>query len=262
MLRSAEQHSAIALVEHRGRRVQLTSAGAEVGRGARLVLAQLRGLDRLVEQLQAGKRGTLRLAATLTPSTYVLPPVIAEFKTLYPNVEVSLQVVAFGDWRMVLNEGPDLLVGTQSTPPVGWVAEALYRDPVTFFVVPDSPLARRASLGPGDLAAETVIAPWGRVFWTRVLAELRTSGIELERRMDVWPMPGVKHLVACGYGVGALLASAVREDLLAKRFVGLRIPGVDVAEPFYLIRPDVLYPPAHVDVFLRCLRKYVADPNP
>jgi DNA-binding transcriptional LysR family regulator len=186
---------------------------------------------------------------------------MAEFKMLYPNVEVSLEVVGFGDWRVVLNEGPDLLVGTQSSPPVGWVAEALYADRVTFFVPSTSPLAGRASLCPQDLAGETVIAPWGRAFWTRVLAELKGRGIELERRMDVWPMPGVKHLVARGYGVGALLASAVRQDLLDHRFVALRIPGVDLAEPFYLIRPDVLHRPAHVDAFLRCLRESVAEPH-
>lgn len=258
VLRAAEGHSSMALVEHRGRRVQLTSAGMEIGRTARVVLAQLRGLDQLVEDLQQGKKGTLRIAATMTPANYVLPAAIAEFKGLYLNVDVSLQVVAVGDWRVLLNEGVDLGIGTQGTAPVGWVAQRLYEDPVTFFVPPTSPLAGRDSLIPEELAAEQLIAPWSRGFWTRILGELAARGIDLGRRMDVWPMPAVKHLVEAGYGVGVLLDSAVWLDAQRQRFVRLNVPGADLVEPFYLIRPAVQHPPAVVEAFYRCLRRQVS----
>jgi DNA-binding transcriptional LysR family regulator len=249
VLRTAERTSAMPLVEHRGRRVQLTGAGAEIAQSARLVLAQMHGLERLVEDLQSGKTGRLRIAATMTPAGFVVPSALADFRQSYPEVEVSLQVVGGATWRVLLNEGLDLGVGTHPTAPVGWKAEELYRDPVTFFVPRGSAF--------DSLDRAPVIAPWSRPFWSRILSKLTEQGVEVPQRMDLHPMDGVKDLVEAGCGVGALLQSAVWRDLRDGRFVELSVPDVNIAPPFYLITPDVRHPLDVVEAFSASLRRRV-----
>jgi DNA-binding transcriptional LysR family regulator len=251
-LRSAEARLDLPLVEHRGRRLQLTAAGAELGRMARVALAQLRGLDGLVRELQSGQKGALRIAATMTPADYVLPAALVEFRDLYPNVDLSVRTVAAGDWRVLVNEGLDLGIGTRPTAPPGWQAEPLYNDRVAFFAPAGSRLLS------ARLRDVTVVAPWSRPYWVRILGELSARGIDLPRRMDVQPMSAVKHLVRAGHCVGALLESAVSAELREGQFVRLPVLPEPLEEPFYVIRPDVRQPLEIVDVFCHCLRRHTS----
>ncbi len=247
VLRTAEHNAAMPLVEHRGRRVQLTGAGVDVAESARLILAQMQGLDQLVQDLQSGQTGRLRIAATMTPAGYVVPGAVAAFRERYPQVEVSLQVVSGSSWKVLLNEGLDLGIGTRGTAPDGWKATLLYRDPVTFFGPPGS-----SRLG-------TVIAPWSRPFWRRIDAELLEQGVELGSRMDVQSVSGVKELVEAGCGNGALLRSAVWRELREGRFAEVAVASACVAPPFYLITPDVPHPLDAVEAFGACLRERVEE---
>jgi DNA-binding transcriptional LysR family regulator len=248
-LRAAEARLDLPLAEHRGRRLQLTAAGVELGRMARVALAQLRGLDGLVAELQSGKKGTLRIAATMTPADYVVPAALSVFRAQFPNVELSVRTVAAGDWRVLVNEGLDLGIGTRPTAPPGWQSELLYNDHVVFFVPAGS------SLGPSSLAQTVAIAPWNRAFWARILTELSVRGIEVPRRLDIQPMNAVKAMVRAGQGVGALLESAIADELRAGEFVPLQLADDPLEEPFYLIRPDIRERLEIVDVFCDCLRQ-------
>jgi DNA-binding transcriptional LysR family regulator len=258
VLHAAESHSDMALVEHRGRRLQLTAAGAEIGRNAHLVLAQLHGLDQLVEDLRLGKKGTLRIAATMTPSDYVLPAALGRFRELHAGVDLTLRTVSGADWRILVNEGLDLGIGTRPTAPPGWTAELLYMDRVTLFAAGDSRWAEQGEVEPAELRDQLVIAPWGRPYWQRVLEQLAERGIDIPLRLDIQPMSGVKRLVEARHGLGALLESAVRDELRSGSLARLCVAGAALDEPFYLIRPDVRRPLEIVEAFCRCLRAEVA----
>src|SRR5947208_12309334 len=67
------------LVERRGRASRLTEAGEVVAAHATRVLDELAGMHEELSALKDAERGTLALAASTTPGSYVLPSLLQCF---------------------------------------------------------------------------------------------------------------------------------------------------------------------------------------
>jgi DNA-binding transcriptional LysR family regulator len=260
VLRAAEQHAALPLVEHRGRRVQLTAAGADLGRTARLIAAQVDGIDGLVKDLQLGKKGSLRLVVSATPANYVLPAVVTEFVGMYPDVHVVMALQLQRDWDVVLHQGLDLGIGMYGapTPPVGWVVEPLYEEEIVFFVPSDSPLARDPYVTPGALQGERLVGSIMSPYWGRIMERFRAQGLVVGRFTEVQAAESMKQLVAAGHGVGVNFGAVVWREIAEGRFTRLHVEGLSHREVFHLIRPETKHPLRMVRAFLDCLRRRVS----
>ncbi len=259
VLRSAERHAALPLVEHRGRRVQLTAAGADLGRTARLIAAQLDGIDGQVKDLQLGKKGSLRLVVSATPANYVLPAVVTEFVGMYPDAHVVMAMLLGRDWDIVLHQGLDLGIGiySSSTPPVGWVVEPLYEEEVIFFVSSDSPLARDPYITPWALARERLVASIMSPFWRPIMERFSAQGLVVGRFTEVQAAESMKQLVAAGHGVGVNFGAVVWREIAEGRFTRLHVDGLSHREVFHLLHPETKHPLRMVRAFLDCLRRQV-----
>lgn len=94
ILRSAELRLGLALLQQDGRRSKLTSVGRELARAGAVALRQLHGLDDFVHALRAGRAGVVRVIASSTPGSYVLPPVLARFLQTNPHARVEIEVIS------------------------------------------------------------------------------------------------------------------------------------------------------------------------
>src|SRR3954449_4122990 len=89
------------LVERHGRASRLTEAGEVVAAHALRVLDTLEGMQEELRALRAAERGTLALAASTTPGSYVLPSILRCFADRHPRVDV------------------DAVIGSQARGPAG-----------------------------------------------------------------------------------------------------------------------------------------------
>src|SRR5918994_102664 len=80
------------LVQRNGRASRLTGAGAVVVAHAARVLDTLQGLQEELDALRGAETGTLALAASTTPGTYVLPSILRCFADRHPGVEVDIAI--------------------------------------------------------------------------------------------------------------------------------------------------------------------------
>ncbi|RMD60578.1 LysR family transcriptional regulator, partial [Candidatus Parcubacteria bacterium] len=71
-----------------GKRVILTQAGEALLRYATPILQQLLEAQQAVTELQQPGHGRLRVSAATFSCYLILPHVLREFRTLYPNVEL------------------------------------------------------------------------------------------------------------------------------------------------------------------------------
>ncbi len=72
-------------------RVALTAAGAALLPHARAALASVRDGLRAVEEVSGLAAGEVRVGAGATACAYFLPPILAEFRRLYPRVAIVLR---------------------------------------------------------------------------------------------------------------------------------------------------------------------------
>src|ERR687891_1620265 len=80
------------LVERNGRASRLTEAGEVVAVHAQRVLDTLDGMQEELRALRGAERGTLALAASTTPGSYVLPSILECFADRHPGVDVDIAI--------------------------------------------------------------------------------------------------------------------------------------------------------------------------
>src|SRR5213593_2167703 len=96
-LKTLEAAVGVRLVERNGRASRLTEAGQVVAAHGLRVLDTLDALQEDLRALREAERGTLTLAASTTPGSYVLPSILQCFAERHPGVDVDV-VIGSSTW--------------------------------------------------------------------------------------------------------------------------------------------------------------------
>jgi DNA-binding transcriptional LysR family regulator len=242
-LHAAEQKAGVTLAEHVGRRLRLTSAGVELAADAREVLARYDDLDRMVDDLRAGDAGNLRVVATRTACSYILPPVLEQFVRESPRATLSLDVATPSDvWRRFVEERFDVAVAPRTGAlPSG--AQWLFDEQDALYVHPADPIAQADHNA--ALYIPTLIAPVGQESERHVDEQLRRNNITFGRRLDIRNLEAAKQLVEAGVGAGLFGRSTTAREIHEGRMVEVGWLTLDVITSWYLgqrvaRRPSVL----------------------
>ena len=91
-LRALESRHDVRLFDRVGRGIVLTEAGRRFVPAAQAVLHQAETAELILNDLSARPRGRLRIAASQTVATYVLPPVLVRLRQAHPDLTVTMTV--------------------------------------------------------------------------------------------------------------------------------------------------------------------------
>src|SRR5918996_389314 len=125
------------LVERAGRASRLTEAGEVVATHAQRVLDTLDGMQEELRALRAAERGTLTLAASTTPGSYVLPSILQCFAERHPRVDVDV-VIGSSAWvaERVARREVQLGLAGELELPGGVIAEPFLDDEIVGIAAP------------------------------------------------------------------------------------------------------------------------------
>ncbi|MFC5002446.1 LysR family transcriptional regulator [Dactylosporangium cerinum] len=199
------------LVEKQGRGVRVTEAGAVLARSAGEVLT-------LVERVEAGLAGhrgvvagPLAVAAFATAARGLLPGVLAQLRTAFPDLDVALSEQEPDAAVAALRRGhPDVAVVQDWADDVLAVPDGLSRrhlldDPFDVALPAAHPLAGRAAVTVADLAGEDWIG-WstGQICHDWLSATLRRHGAQARIRHTASEHSTQLALVAAGLGAAVI----------------------------------------------------------
>src|SRR4029453_8966359 len=85
-----EEQAGIKLIDRSQRHFRLTEAGEIFLTFAKETLAKAQQLKRLFEELNAGRKGEIRIGATRSVGIYVLPDIIRGLAKEFPGIKLSL----------------------------------------------------------------------------------------------------------------------------------------------------------------------------
>src|SRR5262249_15126501 len=91
-IHSLEQEAGLPLFERQGRRIALTNAGRIMQTYAHRIIALEQELEESLAALRDVQAGEVLISASKTTGVYLLPPVIARFRTLHPQITLSLSI--------------------------------------------------------------------------------------------------------------------------------------------------------------------------
>lgn len=233
-----ERDVGMPLLERRSDGIRLTGAGQVLYQHATELFAVERAAEEELRAYLGLERGTLRIGASTTIATYLLPTELAQFHAEFPSV--TLRVVSTNTRavaRLLLQrkidvalvEGPVSHPRIEATP---WRADAL-----VVIAPPNHALANKRRIAPSDIAGEPFIVretgSGTRVEGDKALSE---RGIHPTVALTLGSTEAIKQAVIAGLGLAVLSRSAVAEHVTAGTIGVLDILDWNVQRDFTLLR--------------------------
>jgi DNA-binding transcriptional LysR family regulator len=252
-LKTLEAAVGTKLLEREGRATRLTEAGEIVVAHARRVLDTLDAMGAELRALDGAEVGTLALAASTTPGSYVLPSILQCFADRHPGVHVDV-VIGSSTWvaERVAHRDVSLGLAGEVELPDGVVAEPFLDDELVGIAAPGT---IGASVSADALAEKTLLVR-ERGSSTRTVAErfLTRAGYHAGKRWELDSNEAIKRSVAAGLGIGFVSKLVVADELQRGELVQFNVKGAEaMRRSVYLLRPDRREPTPSERAFIATL---------
>ncbi len=205
-LKRLERDLGTELFERVPRGVALTPAGEALLPLARQALADVEQIRRTANELMSPEGGTLRVGATPSLSSVLLPAALTAFHAHHQRV--ALEFVEAGSEDLVTRlerDELDLGLVILPVPHLGVETVPLAEEDLVVVVGAGHALAGRKRLGISELAGVPLVVPRaGYTIRTTVFAACRHAGFEPTIACDGGELSGVLALVARGLGAAVI----------------------------------------------------------
>ena len=193
-----------------------TAAGAALIPRARAALAALEDARRAVAEITGLEAGEVRIGASSTAATYLLPPVLARFRARYAGVRIVLRELRDPDMRDAVDRGTLDLAIAHGSGGEAWRTDE--------FILVGAPHVEDTS-GPfiTSLPGTTTRAELDRHFPGATVV------------MELGSMAAIKGHVREGIGIALISRAAVQQELEARRLIELAHPETPIARRFVLV---------------------------
>ena len=196
------------------KRMVLTQAGQRVLTTASRVLGDIERAEEEVRELAENRAGILRLTTECYTCYHWLPPLLKEFQSQHPRVEVRIDADATSRPFDALLEG-ELDVAIVSSPARNNRIELrpLFDDELVMVVAPDHRLASRDHITAAELAEEHLLTYSTLDDNTVYQRLLRPRGLTPRSTTQVRLTEAMVELVRAGMGVAVLARWAVEREI-------------------------------------------------
>ncbi|WP_044871104.1 LysR family transcriptional regulator [Pseudomonas sp. LFM046] len=246
-IRDLEASAGLALFDRRPRGVVLTEGGQRLLQYAQRIFALEAAAERDLRGFASLDDGELRLGASATLGSYLLPELIERFHQLHPAVAVDLAVSNTREVAAQLEDGRISLGFVEGAfDSEAFASHLLDRDRLLPVAGPSHPLAGRNDLSARDLGGQDhYLREEGSATRASVEQTYREQGIELRARMSIGSTEALKRLVRDGRGIAWLSPHMVREELASGRLVRLDVHDLRIERELHAIwRPGQSLSPA------------------
>ena len=257
-VKSLQMNFSRRLYEKVGRVIEITSEGRAFCAKANEIVRKAEELERQFGQTRAADSPEhLAVGGSHVLSASVLAPIVAKFKTRYPDVEIEFRTKS-GPFieRLVLSEKIDVgLVVNVSSPSLLIVEPFRYQEMVV--IVPkQNALSKKRKLTMAELAQAPLIVRTRRNSTSKqILGEVEQHGFELNVLMKCDSAQGVKVAVAQGLGVGLLYRNHVEQEIRRGELKVLNVPALKMhIQSFIIYKAGKPLSPA-AQAFLELLRQ-------
>ncbi len=235
-----ERELAVRLIDRTQKTITMTEAGKRVYAFAETAEKDYSRLLRNLEQLRQDVVGELVVAASTIPGEYLLPVILADFKTRHPAV--SLQVEALDSLQVIDGvEDGKYEVGFCGTPPKGRELESLCigEDEIVLIVFPEHPFARREHVSLDEVMEEPLIYREKTSGTQKSLeSKLHEMGYNPEHfapRLVLGTTQAVVSAVEVGAGLAFISSLAIKKSIALGLVKEIKVGGLTLKRDFFCI---------------------------
>jgi DNA-binding transcriptional LysR family regulator len=215
-VRQLEEYFNTRLFDRTHNRISLTEAGERVYEYADRIFDLYADMENSVREMTGEIRGALTIGASTTIAEYMLPALLGDFGTRYPEVTIHLRVSnSDGIVSMVENNTIDLGVVEAPVGNKNLVVEVCRLDQLVAIVPPNHDLAEKESLGIEELLEYPFICREEGSGTREVINEYLNQHCKsvLNISMELGSPEAVKGAVEAGMGVSVVSRATIQKEL-------------------------------------------------
>lgn len=224
-VKKLEEALNIRLMFRNGNSIRLTEMGSAILRKCDRIFKQVKDMENYLEDISTAKSGVLKIGCPQGPAKYIMPPVIAEFKRMYPGIRILLDQGSSTEMvNSILDHKNELAVVRCRGDEKRLKVKALRSEEILLIAAPRSKNILTDEISVTQLstipmilqkegsATRDVILEYLRKFHVAPMIILESAGVDL-----------IKQLVSQDEGVGFLSRTVVQEDLKDKTLKAVHI---------------------------------------
>lgn len=205
-IKDLEDELGVQLFIRKGKRLLgLTEPGQALLSIVERMLVDADNIKRLADDFNRVDEGTLTIATTHTQARYVLPPIVSQFKKLFPKVHLILQQASPVEITEMLLQGEaDIGIATESLTTQDMLASVpYYQWQHCIITTQNHPLTEKKTITAHDLAEYPLITYHGGFTGrSKIDQAFVDSGLDADIVMAALDADVIKTYVELGMGVG------------------------------------------------------------
>src|SRR5581483_4320370 len=236
-IRQLEESLEIKLFDKIGRKTHLTQAGEELYLYSQKIFSVIEEMQETMESLRSPQYGRLSVGADTTVGTYVIPALLGKFHQMYPEVDISLDVVNRAALvEAIMSNRIDMAIVGRVPDDIPVEIEPFAQNELVLVASPRHRLAGIASVPLVELGREHFLL---REVGSGTRAALETvfqeAGVPLHVSMQVGNNSAIKQGVAAGLGIALISRVALDMELETNRLVILDVEGFPIMRQWRLV---------------------------
>jgi len=235
-----EQEVGLELIERHGRRIALTHAGRVLQNYARRLFALEREMEDALGALRDVASGEVTLAASTTTGVYLLPPIVAQFRERYPQVDLNISILNSSeivgqtlDWNLDFG----LVEWDTASLPAGLKVEVFAYDELVLVVGPHHRWRGLTTLKPEMLSDnELLLREQGSGIREVIEHALLAHDVQVHPLLTVPDNEAIKQMAMNDVGAAIVSALAVQREIATGELTRIPILGLDLRPELSLVR--------------------------
>ena len=232
-----EEALGVKLFDKIGRKTHLTQAGEELYLYSQKIFSVIEEMHETMESLRSPHYGRLSVGADTTVGTYVIPGLLGKFHQMYPEVEITLDVVNRAALvEAIMSNRIDMAIVGRVPDDIPVEIEPFAQNELVLVAAPYHRLAHVTEVPLTELGKEHFLL---REVGSGTRAALETvfqeAGIPLQISMQVGNNSAIKQGVAAGLGIALISRVALDMELETNRLVILDVEGFPIMRQWRLV---------------------------
>ncbi|MBU8878598.1 LysR family transcriptional regulator [Bacillus sp. FJAT-29790] len=228
------------LFERTTKKISLTPAGEILYGKVKKLLSLMNETENELQELKGIVHGDLKVGASLTIGEYILPFMLAEFKHLYPRVNMSLKVDNSEQIiEKLLNHEINLGFIESMLSYPAFIQLPFAQDELIIISSPQKKFTQSSEITIDELLTLPFIIREKGSGTRQVMEDaLRKNHVDPEKLkiiMELEQTEAIKSIVEAGLGVSIISKSAVKKELKLQTLEQLTIEGLSLYRNFYMV---------------------------
>ncbi len=224
-LRALEEDVGCRLFDRVGKKVSLTLAGEQLLQHTERILKEMSDARESLGRLGKWGKGRLRIGASTTACTYVLPTVLREFKESFSNYAITMVPADTAQMLdLVLAGRVDLALTMEPKAEEKLVFDPLFEDELVFLMSPRHAWAQAGAVDRREIPRQNYVLYDRNSYTFRLVDDyFRRERLVLNTFMELGSMEAIKELVKLDLGVSIVAPWIAREELQSGALVAMSL---------------------------------------